>query len=332
MNTLDKSNMRQVILDSPLQMQEGLKLAKEVFVNGNFENIIICGIGGSAWPADILGTIASINIPVYMCRTYNLPAQVNAKSLVIGVSYSGNTEEPIATLKEALDKKLTIICIASGGKIESFCQENNLPFVKIPSGIQPRSATGYIFSALAQILSNLKIIPDLSDDILETSKKLETLNSSLEEAGKNLAKKLIKKIPVIYTSDTLKYLAMVWKIKFNENSKIPAFWNYFPELNHNEMVGYTEFSKLGSENFCLIILKDKTENARILKRMDLTSEIIKNSGANLEVIDMEEGSLLFKIFSSLLLGDWASYYLALENGIDPTPVKMVEDFKASMER
>jgi len=330
MNTLDKSNMRQVILDSPLQMQEGLKLAKDIFVNGNFENIIICGIGGSAWPADILGEIAQTSIPVYMCRTYNLPIQANEKSLVIGISYSGNTEEPISTINEALEKKLTIICIASGGKIEEICKNNNLPFVKIPSGIQPRSATGYIFSALAQVLSNLKIISDLSADILETSQKLESMNSLAEESGKQLAKKLYKKIPIIYSSDSLKYLAMVWKIKFNENSKIPAFWNYLPELNHNEMVGYTEFNKLGSENFCVIMLQNQTDHPRILKRMGLTANIIKESGANLEIIDMQEGSLLFKIFSSLLLGDWTSYYLALENGIDPTPVKMVEDFKASM--
>ncbi|OGZ72399.1 MAG: bifunctional phosphoglucose/phosphomannose isomerase [Candidatus Staskawiczbacteria bacterium RIFCSPLOWO2_01_FULL_38_12b] len=327
----DKSNMKQVIIDSPLQIKDGLDLAKNINIENNFSNVIICGIGGSALPGDILNTIVNAPIPISLHRSYNLPTQANEKSLVICISYSGNTEEPLSALQEAITRKLPIICMASGGQIEMLCLKNNIPFVKIPSGIQPRSATGYIFSALVKILANAKIIDDMSSEILRTSKQLQEINTSLENEGNKLAKKLSKKIPVIYSSDSLKNLAMVWKIKFNENSKIPAFYNYFPELNHNEMVGYTGLKKLGIKNFFVIILQDKSEHPRILKRMELTTNIIKKSGAKVEIIGIKDGSPLFKIFSSLLLGDWVSYYLAMENDTDPTPVSMVEEFKKLMQ-
>ena len=277
-------------------------------------------------PSDGLIAIAKPNIPVSIHRDYNIPTEANEASLLVFCSYSGNTEEPISGLYEAISKNLKITCIASGGEIEKLCKKNNLPFVKIPSGIQPRAATGYMFSALLKVLANSGATKDISAEILETSIKLEEINSLSEKEGKNLAKKIGKRIPIIYASDEFKALARIWKIKFNENSKIPAFHNYFPELNHNEMVGYTKKSK----SFFVIILRSKNDHPKILKRMELTADIIKKSGAEVEFIEIKEGSKSFKIFSSLLLGDWTSYYLALENKTDPTPVELVESFKKLM--
>ena len=168
---------------------------------------------------------------------------------------------------------------------------------------------------------------NISEEILETEKKLGEINSELEKDGKILAKKIKKKVPVIYASNNLKSLSRIWKIKFNENSKIPAFHNYFPELNHNEMVGYTTKNK----SFFVIILRSSTDHPRILKRMELTANIVKKSGAEVEFVEIKNGSRSFMVFSSLLLGDWVSYYLALENKTDPTPVELVENFKKLMQ-
>jgi glucose/mannose-6-phosphate isomerase len=170
----------------------------------------------------------------------------------------------------------------------------------------------------------------MSSEILQTSQALKKATPKLEKSGQAIAKKLSKKIPVVYSSNRMGVVAHIWKIKFNENSKIPAFYNCFPELNHNEMVGYTEIKKLGAKNFYTILLQDSTDHPRILKRMDLTAKIIKKSGVGVQIIQMQTGTLLFKIFSGLLLGDWVSYYLALKQSIDPTPVKMVEEFKKLM--
>jgi glucose/mannose-6-phosphate isomerase len=157
------------------------------------------------------------------------------------------------------------------------------------------------------------------------AENLKRLN--LENQGKNLAQKLTNKIPIIYASDKFKDIAKIWKIKFNENSKTQAFWNYFPELNHNEMVGFTNLQG----NFHIIILKDKEDHPRIQKRMAIITDLLKKKGIEVATIDVLGEDLLTKIFSTLMLGDWASYYLALEYGIDPTPVEIVEDFKKKME-
>lgn len=331
MEVIDKSNMHKVIAESPEQLERGLALAKNIKVKGYFKNFVICGMGGSALPGDILRSLNKIN-QIYIHRDYGLPMTADENSLIICVSYSGNTEELVSALEEALKKKLKIICIASGEKVEEICKKNNIPLVKVPGGIEPRSATGYIFSALVKTLENSGIVKNMSPEILKTARKLKKINISLEEEGKELAKNLFKKIPVVYASNQFKIIAKIWKIKFNENAKIPAFYNYFPELNHNEMAGYTKIKnqKLKIKNFCAIILKDAGDNSRILKRMELTAKLLSKNELKVEFINIEEGSLLFKIFSSLLLGDWTSYYLALEYKTDPTPVKMVEELKKLM--
>ncbi len=292
-NKLDKENMRQVIIDSAGQLQKGLALAKDIIVEGNFGNVVICGMGGSTLPADLLVSLNKAKIPFYIHKDYNLPKVANENSLVICISYSGNTEETVSSLQEAIEKKFTVIGISTGGQIETLCTKHQIPMVKIPSGIQPRSAIGYIFSALAKVLSNAKMIEDMSGQLLQASEKLDKVWALLEVDGKNLAKKLVKKVPVIYSSNTLKELARIWKIKFNENSKIPAFYNFFPELNHNEMVGYTNLKKMGAKNFYTLILQDNADHPRIIKRMHLTQDLIK---------------------------------------IDPTPVAMVEEFKKMMQQ
>lgn len=329
---IDKSNMRGVILDSPNQLEKGLRVVGRMKIEGVFDNVVVCGIGGSALPANILLCWLREQIkqnglsfpPLYIHRDYNLPPQANKKSLVICISYSGNTEEPVSALKEAIEKKYQIIAISSGGKFEEISEENNIPYIKVPSGIQPRCATGYLFSILLKVLENSGILKEAEKELLEVEKRLKEID--LEPEGKKIAEILKDKIPLVYASNDFKCLARIWKIKFNENSKTPAFYNYFPELNHNEMVGFTDVEK--SKNIQIIILRDQeTDLPRIQERMELFADLAKEKSVGIKFVDMKKGSLIFKIFSTLLLGDWASYYLALERGQDPTPVKMVEEFK-----
>ncbi|MGA2417830.1 MAG: bifunctional phosphoglucose/phosphomannose isomerase [Candidatus Staskawiczbacteria bacterium] len=329
-NNVDKENMKEVIAESPDQLIKGLDLARPIKVEGSFKNVIVRGIGGSALPVDILNSLVLPSVPVCIYRGYGLPKIADKNSLIICISYSGNTEEPISGLKEAINRNLKTIVIASGGEAEKISRQNNLPFAKIPSGIQPRSATGYLFSALSTILTNCGIISDISNDILQTAQDLKKINPALEKEGKNLAKKLAKKIPIIYASNNFEATARIWKIKLNENSKIPAFHNYFPELNHNEMVGFSQ-TKEGN-NFHVLIIKDKDDHPRIIKRMKLTASILNKKGVKVDFVETKEGSLMFRVFSNLLLGDWTSYYLALNYKVDPTPVAMVEEFKKMMQK
>lgn len=326
--------MRQIILDFPKQFKVGVKAAENIKIKGNFEKILVCGMGGSSLPAEILKMYleyAKINIPLLIHRDYSLPFQASKKDLVFAISYSGNTEETLSAFQEALKRKLKLVAITSGGKLAKIAQENKVPLVLIPGGIPPRMALGYLVGSLFEVLINLQILPKITQELLDLETKLSP--QRLEKNGKNLAKKLKNKIPLIYASTINFPLAKIWKIKFNENSKVPAFANCFPELNHNEMVGFSQLEKVGRkiQNFYLLILKDKNDHPRVLKRMELTSKILKKRGLKVESIYLQKENFFQKIFSNILLADWTSYYLALNYRVDPIPVKIVEEFKKLME-
>ena len=324
MERIDKS-MREDILNFPKQFKVGLEAAKNIKIKKKFKNIVVSGMGGSTWPTDILTTWLNLKIPIYINRTYNLPPQTNKKTLLIFSSYSGNTEEPIYSYEEAIERKLFSIAITSGGKLKELSEKNKTPLILIPSGLQPRMATGYIFSALAGILFKIGLIKKKQIlELLGLEKKLKP--ESLENKGKQIAKRLFKKIPIIYTPDKFRSLGYIWKIKFNENSKVPAFTNYFSELNHNEMNGW----KNPLFNFFIIILRDLEDHPRMLKRMELTAKLLKSKKIEVLIIDMPEGDILTRIFNTILLSDWISYYLALEYKIDPNKIEIVNKFKKLM--
>jgi len=176
-----------------------------------------------------------------------------------------------------------------------------------------------------QLLVNQGLIPDTTSKLLSLAKKLREHMDYHERQGMELAAKIKGRTPVIYSSPKYKPVAMVWKIKINENAKTPAFWNFFPELNHNEMVGFTN----PKSKFFIIMLKDPEDHPRNLKRYDATSRLLVEKGVESEVIEMRGHDVFSKMFSSLNLADWTSYYLALEYGQDPTPIVMVENLKKS---
>lgn len=334
-NPKDPSNLRRVLLESPDQVKTGFELAKGVKVDGVFDKIMISGMGGSALPGNLLRIYLqdlhsqnkSKPVAIYQNRYYSLPHESYDKCLNIISSFSGTTEEVISSFNEALANKLPCIGISSGGDIEKICRENNIPHVKLPipyPNFQPRAATGYFFAVLLQILTNHGLTSDMQSEILGFAGELKEKLPDIEERSKILAKKLKEKTPVVYSNARYKAVAMIWKIKFNENAKTPAFWNFFPELNHNEMIGYTN----PQAKFIIIMLRDLKDNPKNINRFEATAGLLQKKGVDVEIIDMEGSGVFYKIFHSLALGDFTSYYLALEYGQDPTPVDMVENLKS----
>jgi len=333
---LDKSNFRQFILTVPFQFETGMSLAQDMKVQGDFKNIVISGMGGSALPANLLRIYCDDlfkthseykPFEIYVNRYYSLPRQsYNSNTLNIISSYSGTTEEAISSLEEAHAANLPFVGLSSGGKLEELCKQYGVPHVKLPipyPNFQPRMGTGYFFGSMLKLLTNQNLVPDTSQEIFSLAKKLNSQMGDFEKKGIELAAKLKGKTPVIYASPTYKSVAMVWKIKINENAKTPAFWNFFPEANHNEMVGFTN----PQTKFFIIMLKDPQDNERNLRRYEATAKLLKEKGIKSEIIAMESNDVFSKIFSSISLADWTSYYLALEYGQDPTPVDMVESLK-----
>lgn len=335
-NKIDKENLYEVIKNIPDQLIEGLEIARNVKIEGKFKAIEISGMGGSALPGNLLRIYLhdlfrknpSINrrFGIFQNRFYTLPPEAFDNCLNIISSYSGNTEETVSSFKEALKNNLPCAAIAAGGKVIELCEKNNIPCVKMPAGIQPRMATGYNLAAVFQILVNSGMIEDKRREFERAASKLKENEKEFEEEGKRIAEEMSGKTPIVYGSTRFKSLAMIWKIMFNENAKTPAFWNFFPELNHNEMVGFTKLQG----KFHLIILRDNSDHPRNLKRIETTSDILKNYGVDSTIVDMPEGDMLYRIFATLQIGCWASYCLALEYEIDPTPVEMVEKLKKEL--
>jgi len=336
-NKIDKENLRQVIIDSPKQFAEGFRLAKNIKLKKQkFAAICVSGMGGSSLPADLLRTYIEYlheespkrNAPLEIIqnKSYTLPKRTLKNCLHIFASYSGNTEETLSALDEAIKLKLPAVGLMHGGKLQELCLKNKIPHIILPAVSQPRYASGYFFATSLQILANLGLIEDKSTEIIRLAKKLEELVLTLEAPGKALAKKLAGKTPLIHTTDRYKAVALIWKIKINENAKTPCFWNYYPEFNHNEMLGYT----LPQANFHIVTLLDPTDNPRIIKRMKITAPLLKAKGIETTFFEMPGTDLFTKMFGTLLFGDWVSYYLALIYGQDPTPVDMVEDLKKAL--
>lgn len=329
---LDSYNLREVILTYPNEIKKGEAFTKNIqlgnLLNKKFSNLIICGMGGSALPGELLINIQSnlssfkVKIPVYLARTYSLPSTINDDSLIFINSYSGNTEETISCFKEALRKKLSIVAFSAGGEIEKISQANNIPHIKTKidkTGFQPRYATPFVAVAMNNILTSLFL-----SDKIEGFPSLKV--ESFEKKGEQLAKKTIGKTPIIYSSERFKIASKIWKIKINENSKTPAFWNYFPELNHNEMVGFTN----PQASFVFFMIKDAQDHSQTKQRIDITANLYRKKGLEVEIIKTTGKSYLEKLFNLMILGDWHSYYLAHNYKIDPTPVKMVEDLKKQL--
>jgi glucose/mannose-6-phosphate isomerase len=316
--------MREIILNFPKQFKKGVVAAKNTKTSGEFDNVVVCGMGGSSWPAEILRDWLDFTFPFYVNKTYHLPPQVNKKSLVIIISYSGNTEESLTCYQEAKKRNLKIVGLSTDGELKKLCQKDKTPLALIPNDVPaPRLGCGYTFAALCKILNNAGLIEDRAGEIVSMAKKLNPL--SRERDSQCLAEKINNNIPVIYASEQLKTLSYIWKIKFNETAKMPAFCNYFPELNHNELSAYSQ-----KNNFFVIILRNKKESLRILKRMSLTADIIRAKNMPVEILDLQGTSTLEKIFNSILFADLVSYHLALKRKVNPLLIKLQEDLKKKL--
>lgn len=291
-----------------------------------FKTYAICGMGGSALAAGLLQRVYP-ELDIVVHRNYGLPNLAPErwkKALVVASSYSGNTEETISAYEEARQKALPVISIAVGGKLIELAQKNNTPYIQLPStGIQPRLALGFSIKALMKAMK-------LSDGLKEISTLARSLEpSAYEEEGKILAQKFKDHVPVIYSSQQNRPIAYNWKIKLNETGKIPAFYNTLPELNHNEMTGFDvkDSSRHLSRIFHFVFLKDKADQPKIQRRMEVLQKLYQDRGLPVEVMELRGQNTFEKIFSSLVLGDWTAFYTAELYGLESEQVPMVEEFK-----
>lgn len=337
---IDKENILRFLMSFPEQCHEALGIGEGIKIDKvykkKYSNIIFAGLGGSAIGADLIKNFIEneIKIPISVNRNYTLPNFVNKDSLVFIVSYSGNTEETLSSYKDALKRGGKIIVITSGGKLETLAIKNKHILISIPKGYPPRCALGYSFIPALISLCKLGLIKDKRKEIQKASNFLKSISKKLNPNMKNnIAKKIAErikgKIPVIYASENLSSVATRWRGQFEENSKNLASSAIFPEMNHNEIVGW-ENPKKPLRNVIALILSDKGEHPRIKKRMDITESLLSKEKFNILRIEAIGNSLLERILYLIYLGDFVSLYLALMNGVDPAPVKRIDTLKKMM--
>ncbi len=327
----DKSNLRSVILNLTKQLASEPDFFNQLrLTRRSFDKIILCGMGGSALAGDFFDYLKekkylplSLSIPLITHRSYELPPGADQHSLIICVSYSGQTEETISAYQTAKKQNLEVAAITYGGQLADLCEQNSTPWIKIPQDrMPPRFSLGYQLIALIKLFMAYGLLASSAkDEAVLLADSIDPL--IVENDAKTLCLKLAHKIPVIYGSKDNELIARLWKIQFNENAKIPAFYNSFPELNHNEMVGWTK--SLGP--FFFLFLQDNNDSPEISKRMELTARLIRAKNLPLEFVKINGSTPLEKLFQALIFGNWLSYHLALFYGIDPAPVEMVEEFK-----
>lgn len=290
------------------------------------KTIIIAGMGGSHLAADILKSLRP-DLDIVIHSDYGLPLwspEQLAQSMVVASSYSGNTEETIDAFETAYKNNISVVAIAVGGKLLEMARAKNTPRIQLPdTGIQPRMAVGLSLRAMLAAIGENKLLE-------ETKMLAQSLApEALKEQGIRLATTLQGKIPIIYASHHNKAVALNWKIIFNENTKIHAFFNVFPEFNHNEMTGFdvVDATRELSKNFLCIMLRDTDDHPKIQKRMDSTESLLSEKGISTLRVALTGSSRPEKIFSSLILANWTAASLAAYYGLDHEPVPMVEEFK-----
>jgi glucose/mannose-6-phosphate isomerase len=335
----DPGKMLEALWKLPEQCEEALELGRKVSIPADYSavsNIAITGLGGSAIGGDFLRLFVSdkASVPVVVNRDYNLPKFIDNKTLLFAVSYSGNTEETISAYSQAKEKGARIIALTNGGKLKEMADQDGFPVILVPGGISPRAATGYLLIPILTALESVGLIGDISDEISDLLKTLKELREQLDfslpvqrNIAKQIAQKLFGRIPVIWAaSGNTEVVATRWKGQINENAKAPAYWNMFPELNHNEIVGFEEPKEI-LEQIEIIILRDSNDHPRVQQRMEISQQIIKDVVSNItEVWSLGEGRLS-RLFSLTYIGDYVSVYLATLYNIDPTPVKNIDFLK-----
>ncbi len=287
----------------------------------NFENYLLAGMGGSHLQGDIfLSIFKETQLTIH--SDYKLP-RVSQNTGIITASYSGNTEEVVDVFKESVSSETFVSVIAKEGYLIEEAKRKNIPYIQLPQeNIQPRVAIGYSFKALLEMMG-------IKKDFEKVVKSLFSRMDDLEKEGEKIASLSEGKIPIIYSSNRNCALSKIWKINFNETAKIPSFYNTVPELNHNEMTGFdvSSLTKKISENMIFILLTDKEDNPRNQKRMSVLKKVLEKREFEVLELPVEGDQREEKVFSSIILSMWSSYYGASLYNNDPREVPMVEEFK-----
>lgn len=313
-------------------IDEAIAIAKTSHIHPadrEIRNIVICGMGGSGIGGKLVSQwiAGELALPVSLCQDYTLPNFVDQHTLVIGSSYSGNTEETLAALEIARDKGALIKCISSGGTLEQFCKDHKYDIILVPGGNQPRAAIAYSLVQLLHIFRSLGMISGKSlDEIIHGKEAIDANLEANKAEGKKIAGFLFGKVGIIYSEAAYEGVAVRARQQLNENSKFLGWTHAIPEMNHNELVGWGG----GSDQFAVIFMRTEDMNPRNAARMNLTQEIIAKKTPHIYELHAQGNSLIERSLHLINVMDWASFYLVDMNKVDVFDIKVIDHLKNSL--
>jgi glucose/mannose-6-phosphate isomerase len=331
----DQHDILGVIASQPNQLRQTFSAAGLPKLKGA-TSIVVAGMGGSALAAEFVKSWLAdrLPIPLVIVRGYELPAFVSKSTLVIASSYSGNTEETVSCLEEAERRSAKIIEISTGGHLRSEGKAHHLSEIDLPSGLQPRLAVLYGVKALVTLIESLGLVEGLKQELEAAADWVEgqlgpwiAATPTPENAAKQLAEALVGHPIVVYGGPVLALPAMKWKIDANENAKNLAFYNYLPEFNHNEFLGWSHPDK---SNLRVVELQSSLDHPQIQKRFSVTNRLLAGTMPDPIVVSAQGKNKLEQMLWTILLGDYAMAYLAFLNHVDPTPVPLIETLKREL--
>lgn len=335
---VDRSGILDLLLDFPSHLQTGEHLgqAADLPAVAGVSAIVVTGLGGSSISGDLLRSYLHLDcsVPILVNRHYSLPAFVGPETLVCAISYSGNTEETLSAFQAARQRGAKLLTVTSGGQLAQMAAQAHVPCVQVPAGMPPRATLGYLFTPVLVILSRLGLIPDQRAPLAEAIEVLRELGAqfrpgveTFRNSPKALARDLAGKFPVIYgLQDFSDVVAYRWRTQFNENSKMLASHQAFPELNHNEVVGWQGPLPSALEIW-VVLLRDAQEMGRVARQIEITTAYLQERASGMTEIWSQGDGRLARLLSLLYTGDFTSYYLALIRGVDPTPVEAIDRLK-----
>jgi glucose/mannose-6-phosphate isomerase len=339
MKAIDKADMLNFCLNMCRHYQEAADSAAGIITRyPKPSNIIVTGMGGSAIGGELLKDWAKdkIQVPIEVNREYHLPAYANEKTLVLVTSYSGDTEETLSALRDAIKRRCMIYCITSGGALVEIAENLNIPYLQVPAGMPPRAALPYMLMPLLTFLEKISLVSGVTeglDEALPILEEIERENAAEKPVEESLAKTLAANIegfiPVIYGFGIYCSIARRFKQQINENAKMIAKWDNLPEFDHNEIVGYDKSENI-ADGFAAIFIRDKDEPTEIRSRIEITKKLIEPTGISIYEVWSQGKSNLAKMLSVIAVGDFMSVYLAILRGVDPTPVPTINKLKSAL--
>ncbi len=328
------NRMEQLIAEFPNNIKEALEIAKnKVYRNpkNRIENIVVCGMGGSGIGGQIVQKWVENELPIPMTvvHAYSLPNFVDENTLVIASSYSGNTEETLSCVTEAIQKNAYIIGITSGGKLEEICKENNFDCAIVPGGNPPRTALAFSIIQLLSILAQLNLSSTQRLKEIELSQQL-ILNEKedIKIQARKLAEFIFGKVGVLYGTTAFEPMLVRARQQFNENSKLLCWHHTIPEMNHNELVGWGG----GDERFATVFFMEENMHPRNRRRIEISKDVVRKKGSSLLEISTKGKSFIEQTIYLINIVDWASLYLSELKNVDPIDIEIIDYLKSELSK